>query len=143
MASIELSSSSLKARLLNAATLFSILLTVLTPISAWTIWGRCDLSLLTSQNEGTPNALLEVMARGVPSVAFGVGAVPEIMADDCDDGLIDDSDEAAMLQRVQQLLGDPERARKLGDAQARRVNEELTFDASMRKYEELLTSLTN
>jgi glycosyltransferase involved in cell wall biosynthesis len=102
--------------------------------------GDLDLFLLTSQNEGTPNALLEVMARGVPSLAFGVGAVPEILTGDCSPGLIESGDEDQMSEAAAHLIAHRELLRALGDAQQRRVCEQLTFDASMQKYEAFLES---
>jgi len=103
--------------------------------------GDLDLLLLTSQNEGTPNALLEAMARGVPSLAFGVGAVPEIMTGGCSPGLVTDGDETAMAQAALHLVRHRELLHALGDAQARRVREELNFDTSMEKYESFLKSV--
>jgi glycosyltransferase involved in cell wall biosynthesis len=43
-----------------------------------TIWGAADAALLTSRNEGTPTALIEAMAAGVPFVATNVGGVQDI-----------------------------------------------------------------
>lgn len=42
------------------------------------IWTAADLALLTSRNEGTPTALIEAMAAGVPFVATNVGAVQDV-----------------------------------------------------------------
>lgn len=39
-----------------------------------------DLVLLTSENEGTPVALIEAMAAGLPFVATRVGGIPDLMA---------------------------------------------------------------
>jgi glycosyltransferase involved in cell wall biosynthesis len=103
--------------------------------------GDLDLFLLTSQNEGTPNVLLEMMARGVPSLAFGVGAVPEIMTGECSAGLIADGDEAAMITTALRMLGQRELMHELGEAQRHRVQRDLTFDASMRRYEAFLETV--
>ncbi len=100
--------------------------------------GDLDLFLLSSANEGTPNALLEAMASGVASVAFGVGAVPEMLLDDCAEGLITDGDEAGMTTTAQQLLTDSRARARLAEAQSRRANEDLTLENSMLQYEEIL-----
>ena len=38
-----------------------------------------DLLLLTSKNEGTPVAIIEALASGIPVVASAVGGVPDVM----------------------------------------------------------------
>ncbi len=100
--------------------------------------GDLDLFLLSSANEGTPNALLEAMARGVACVAFGVGAVPEMLIGECAEGLITDGDEAGMTATAQHLLTDSRSRTRLATAQSRRANEDLTLENSMLQYEEIL-----
>src|SRR5204862_6061777 len=42
---------------------------------------RADVFVLPSYAEGLPYALLESMAAGVPVIATGVGAIPELVED--------------------------------------------------------------
>lgn len=76
-------------------------------------WYRaCDVTVLTSRREGTPNVLLESMACGVPVVATDVADNAFVVHDagfvvPCDD-------HAAMAARVADLLLDAERRRRLG-----------------------------
>ena len=47
-----------------------------------TIYAATDVFLLTSRNEGTPVALIEAMASGVPGVSTDVGGVKDVMGTD-------------------------------------------------------------
>ncbi|MBI3493688.1 MAG: glycosyltransferase [Acidobacteria bacterium] len=46
-----------------------------------TIYGATDVFAITSKNEGTPVALIEAMASGVPGVATDVGGVRDVITD--------------------------------------------------------------
>jgi glycosyltransferase involved in cell wall biosynthesis len=43
------------------------------------VYGASDVVTLTSSNEGTPVALIEAMAAGVPVIATQVGGVPDLL----------------------------------------------------------------
>ena len=45
------------------------------------IYSAADVYVLPSLEDNLPNTMLEAMSCGTPVVAFGVGGVPEIMAD--------------------------------------------------------------
>jgi glycosyltransferase involved in cell wall biosynthesis len=49
--------------------------------SAAPFYGIADIAVLSSLSEGSPNALLEALASGVPVVATRVGGIPEIVND--------------------------------------------------------------
>jgi glycosyltransferase involved in cell wall biosynthesis len=74
------------------------------------------LSLLmhTSDTEGTPRAVLEAMAAGVPVVATAVGGVPALVDDGVTGCLAPRRDPAALARAALALLGDGERARRMG-----------------------------
>ena len=44
-----------------------------------TIYAATDVFLLTSRNEGTPVALIEAMASGIPGVSTDVGGVKDVI----------------------------------------------------------------
>jgi glycosyltransferase involved in cell wall biosynthesis len=82
------------------------------------IYGATDVFLLTSRNEGTPVALIESLAAGVPGVATDVGGVGDVLATTGGDpfGVVAKYDDAAGLARaVETLLADPGRRRAMGD----------------------------
>ena len=98
--------------------------------------GDADLFLLTSDDEGTPNVLLEAMAAGVACVAFGVGAVPEILTGALAANVILPGDTAAMAARAALLLQRPGAARVCRRRRCRSTPcGEFSFEQSMRRFE--------
>jgi glycosyltransferase involved in cell wall biosynthesis len=75
-----------------------------------TIYAATDVFALTSRNEGTPVALIEAMAAGVPGVATNVGGVPTVIADHAMGMLVPLDDTAAFVDGVVRLLEAPDRA---------------------------------
>jgi glycosyltransferase involved in cell wall biosynthesis len=63
-----------------------------------------DVVALTSKNEGTPVALIEAMAAGVPVVATAVGGVPDVVAGDT--GLLTDQSVHAIAQALLMVARD-------------------------------------
>jgi glycosyltransferase involved in cell wall biosynthesis len=99
------------------------------------VCGAADLFLLTSDQEGTPNALLEAMAAGVPCLSFAVGSVPQIFTDDLANNLIPSGNIAAMITRARKLLDDPATRQEIGAQMCARVASDYTMDASLHRYE--------
>ncbi len=74
--------------------------------SAEPYYGVADLAVLSSLSEGSPNALLEAMAAGVPAVATAVGGIPEIVQDGESALLVQPSDLEDMSSAMARLLID-------------------------------------
>ncbi len=87
-----------------------------------------DLALLTSRNEGTPVALIEAAAAGVPAVATRVGGVPSVVVDGETGVLVPHGDPAALARAILELLADPDRRREMG--RAARARALMHFDAN-------------
>ncbi|WP_333777992.1 glycogen synthase [Streptomyces sp. IBSBF 3136] len=87
---------------------------------------------------------LEAMACGTPVVASGVGGIPEVVADGRTGLLVDvdDAFEANLARALDTVLGDPDAARRMGEAGRVRAVEEFGWDAVARRtaglYEEIL-----
>jgi glycosyltransferase involved in cell wall biosynthesis len=47
------------------------------------VWAAADAAILTSRNEGTPTALIEAMAAGLPFVSTNVGGVNDLAVEPC------------------------------------------------------------
>src|SRR5262249_25802104 len=84
------------------------------------LYHACDVTVLTSRREGTPNVVLESMASGVPVVATDV-ADNGLILDDASGGAVVPLDhDEALAERVCRLLRDPMALRYAG-VRARRA----------------------
>ena len=85
-----------------------------------TIYGATDVFVITSRNEGTPVALIEAMAAGVPGVSTDVGGVRDVIADPSMGRVVAPDDVRALSDAVSALLSDAS-ARKAVSAVARQA----------------------
>ncbi|QHA08372.1 glycogen synthase [Streptomyces broussonetiae] len=87
---------------------------------------------------------LEAMACGTPVVASRVGGIPEVVDDGRTGLLVDKGEdfEAGLARALDQVLGDPAGARRMGEAGRARAVGEFGWDAVARRtaglYEEIL-----
>lgn len=84
------------------------------------VYAATDVCVLTSRNEGTPVALIEALASGVPVVSTEVGGVGDVVNDPRLGATVPDGDTAGLADRIVDALA-PER-RRAGDAAARRAS---------------------
>lgn len=94
-----------------------------------------DVFVLSSREEGIPNALLEAMAAGRPSVATAVGGTPEVLEDGATGWLTPPGAPALLAERLEEALSRPEEARARGAAARRAVIERMGIDAMVRRHE--------
>lgn len=106
-----------------------------------TILADADLALLTSRNEGTPVALVEAAAAGVPAVATRVGGVPSVVADGATGALVAPGDATAIASAVVSLLRDAERRRAMGAAARERAVERFSDARLLADLRELYAAL--
>jgi glycosyltransferase involved in cell wall biosynthesis len=107
-----------------------------------TIYGASDVFLLTSRNEGTPVALIESLAAGVPGVATRVGGVSDVVDSDEVGRLAPPGDVDALADHVVGLLADDGLRRRIGAAGRRSVRARYGLDRLVddvdRLYREML-----
>jgi glycosyltransferase involved in cell wall biosynthesis len=99
-----------------------------------------DIFALASRSEASPNALIEAMAAGLPSVATAVGGIPEIVVDG-ETGLLVPADDAASFARaLLRLMDEPALAERMGAAARQRAIERHSYDRMARAFEQLYLS---
>jgi glycosyltransferase involved in cell wall biosynthesis len=109
--------------------------------SAEQYYGIADAAVLSSLSEGSPNALLEAMAAGVPAVATAVGGIPEIVADGESALLVPVSDVEKMAESIRKLIDDPAFARRLAERSQALIRERHTPQARACRLLEIYRSV--
>jgi len=66
-----------------------------------------DVSVLTSESEGFPNALIESMSVGIPVVSTDYPAIKELIIDGKHGFIVPRNDAAALAVKINRLLNDP------------------------------------
>lgn len=74
-----------------------------------TVYGATDVFALTSRNEGTPVALIEAMAAGVPGVSTDVGGVADVLTTPDIGTRVPFGDAEAFARAVEAIFESPER----------------------------------
>ncbi|MBY0493453.1 MAG: glycosyltransferase [Cyanobacteria bacterium] len=109
-----------------------------------TIYAATDVFLLTSRNEGTPVALIEAMASGVPGVSTDVGGVKDVIATDDLGAKVRDGNADALAAHIVRYLADPALRRETGmrarAAVLGRYSLERLVNDILAVYRELLAS---
>jgi glycosyltransferase involved in cell wall biosynthesis len=102
-----------------------------------------DVFVLPSWIEGLPVTILEAMAASRPVAATAVGGVSELVLDGETGLLFDPRDVQALAQAVEQLLRDPERARRMGTAGRRRVQLHFSHSKMIERTLQLYNTLAH
>ena len=95
------------------------------------LYGQAEVAVVPSLYEGFSLPAIEAMACGVPVVATTGGALPEVVGDDGDTGiLVPPDDPGALAGAIARLLDDPELRARLGAAGRQRVISRFTWEVT-------------
>jgi glycosyltransferase involved in cell wall biosynthesis len=98
-------------------------------------WAAARMLVLPSQiTEGAPTAVLEAQAAGLPTIAYAVGGVRELIRDGLDGYVIDVADVTRMADAIVSLLDNAEIARRMGHAARKKVREQYSIDLCARRH---------
>ena len=77
-------------------------------------------------NEGHPWVIVEAMRYGLPIISTAHAAIPESVADGVNGFLVPQRDPGPVADRIVDLIEDPERRERMGEASRRRYEEDFT-----------------
>jgi glycosyltransferase involved in cell wall biosynthesis len=100
-----------------------------------------DIAVLPSKAEGFPNALLEYMAMGKPTIATNVGGNSEIIEDHVNGLLTPPQDPKALANAILQLLENPALGSSLAQAGRERVRRDFSFERLIANIDAMYTQL--
>ena len=100
-----------------------------------------DVAVSSSRFEGSPLAMMEQMAAGLPVVATRVGGVPDVVEDGVTGLLVDPGDLDALAAAIGELVDDPERARAMGERGRERQGREFDLEVMVGRIESLYEEL--
>ena len=106
-------------------------------------YARAEIAVAPSLYEGFGLPTAEAMACQLPVVAARAGALPEIMGNDGETGiLVPPADSDTLATAIKRLLDDGALRRRMGEAGRKRVQENFNWEQAAKKavqvYEELL-----
>ena len=101
-----------------------------------------DVFVLSSREEGIPNALLEAMAAGRPSVATDVGGTSEVMTGGETGWLVPPGSPELLAGALEDAIARPDEARRRGEAARQRAFESFGIDRMVRRHEEFYRRVT-
>lgn len=101
--------------------------------------GMCDIFALSSYIDTSPNALIEAMACGKPSVVSDIDGVREIVGDNC--ALkAKPGDSADFAQKIIMLLNDKKLCDSLSKSSLSKIKDKYTIEKSIERYIKLYES---
>jgi glycosyltransferase involved in cell wall biosynthesis len=105
------------------------------------ILASCDVAVLASRAEGLPNAVLEYMAAGLPTVVTRVGGNQELVEDGVTGLLVPAEDSEALSAALLRYLQNPEEACKIARRGREFVSRNFSFDGLVCEVDELYSTL--
>ena len=105
------------------------------------VYSTADLFVLPSLEDNLPLTALEALSCGVPTVAFSVGGMPDVVRDGDTGTLVPAGDVQALRSAIASLLGDPQRRARMAEESRRVAVQEYELDVQARRYVELYESI--
>jgi glycosyltransferase involved in cell wall biosynthesis len=101
------------------------------------ILAAADAAILPSMAEGLPNAVLEYLAAGKPTIATSVGGIPEIIQHEKNGLLIPPGSPEALQSAIIRILSNPSEAAEFARAGRADMREKFSFERLVQELENL------
>ena len=98
--------------------------------------GSLDVAVLCSLSEGSPNAIMEYMAAGLPTVATDVGGNGELVEHEVTGVVVPSNDVERLAEAINRLLRDHTLRARLGATARQRAFAEYSVELQARRYED-------
>ncbi|HEV3023019.1 MAG TPA: glycosyltransferase, partial [Pirellulales bacterium] len=95
-----------------------------------------DVAVLCSLSEGSPNAIMEYMAAGLPTVATDVGGNAELVEHEVTGLVVPSNNEEQLAGAIDRLLRDPALAAQYGNTARERAFASYGVEDQARRYED-------
>jgi len=102
---------------------------------------ECDLFVLASRAEGSPVAVLEAMAAGLPGVYSAIPGITEAVRQGHDGLLVDLDDASGLAAALTMLVDEPETRRRLGKQAEHTAREKASIDLEVARHQSLYFEL--
>ena len=103
----------------------------------WRLASKHDIFINTTHFDNTPVSVMEAMALGLPVVTTNVGGIPFLLSDNENALLVDDNDTKVMVESIQKLIENPEKAVFLAN-NARNFIEQMDWHVVKKQWADLL-----
>jgi len=111
-------------------------------VVTWMRNARCfsqhSRTAASGDSEGTPVAILEASACGLPVVSTRHGGIVDAVIDGTSGYLVDEGDVESMAEKMLELIRDPGRAGEMGEAGRRHISERYSADQSLSRLRRII-----
>ena len=100
-----------------------------------------DIGILTSNEEGLSNSILEYMSYGLPVIATKVGGNVEQVFNNKNGFLVEKDDVIKLSQRLEELIKNKLMRKKFGRVSKKIVKEKFSLETSFKKYKKIYSEI--
>ena len=105
------------------------------------VYCAADVFVAPSREDNLPNTVLEAAACGVPTVAFGIGGMPDMIDHGRTGYLVDDTSPGGLAAGIEWVLEDDVRRTRLGSAARGKAETDFGLEKQARAYRSLYSEV--